>query len=202
MTAEIRVRRATPDDTAAIAAIYAPIVLDTAISFEIEPPSAAEMERRIAATEALTPWLVGQEDETLLGYAYAILHRSRAAYRWTVEVSAYIAADQRGRGVGAGLYTALLGILDLQGFHRAVAGITLPNPASVALHERLGFAPLGVYREVGFKLGAWHDVGWWQRSLASPPIPPAEPMPYSSLAPDRIASHFERGAARIRAREE
>jgi phosphinothricin acetyltransferase len=161
-----RIRRATPDDAAGVAAIYAPIVLDSAISFELEPPSATEMGRRIHATVETLPWLVCHEGDEPLGYAYASTHRARAAYRWSVEVSVYVAGHQRGRGVGAGLYEALLALLELQGFHRALAGITLPNPASVALHEHVGFTAVGVYREVGFKRGAWHDVGWWERPLA------------------------------------
>ncbi len=188
MTALLRPARA--DDAGAVAAIYAPIVRDTPISFEIDPPSLEEMRRRIETTSDVHPWLVCAEGEAVLGYAYASRHRERAAYRWSVDVSVYIDAAQRGRGAGAGLYHGLLEILRLQGFHRAYAGITLPNPASVGLHESAGFTQLGVYQSVGFKCGAWHDVGWWERSLAEPAHPSEAPLPFA-----RVAESAEVGAA-------
>ena len=170
-------RVATPDDGAGLAAIYAPIVRDTVISFESRPPDAAEMGRRVAATLPTHPWLVWEEGGAVLGYAYAGPHRVRPAYAWAVEVSAYVHASVRRRGIARQLYAAVLEILDQQGYRRVLAGITLPNEASVGLHERLGFAPVGVYRAVGFKAGRWHDVGWWQRSLGEgdstvPGVPP------------------------------
>ncbi len=167
------IRLATPQDAAAIAAIYDPEVVSTAISFEEEPPGAAGMERRISGGSPFAPWLVDDEAGTgVLGYAYASKHRERAAYRWSVDVAVYVGADQRGKGVGRALYTSLLALLRLQGFYAAHAGITLPNPASVALHERMGFAPVGIYRAVGYKLGAWRDVGWWQLDLREREVPP------------------------------
>ena len=149
-------------DAATCAAIYAPHVSDGVASFELEPPSVEEMARRI---EAAHVWLVHEAG----GYAYATRHRERAAYRFTVETSVYVAEAAQGRGVGRALYDALLEEVARRGFRVALAGITLPNPASVALHESLGFEPVGVFREVGFKFGAWHDVGWWQRGLAEGP---------------------------------
>ena len=174
-------RPATQRDAEGIARIYAPIVSETAISFETEPPSPDEMRRRIEADGARTPWLVCADGELVWGYACATGHRTRAAYRWSTEVSAYVDAAQRQRGIGAGLYRALLAILTLQGFHRGHAGITLPNDASVALHERVGFTPIGIYREVGYKFGLWHDVGWWGRTLARPGDPPAEPVAFAEI---------------------
>jgi phosphinothricin acetyltransferase len=166
------IRVARPDDAQAIAAIYAPIVANTTISFELEPPSVDEMRARIVATLERLPWLVSEDDAGALdGYAYASKHRERAAYQWSVDVSAYVREDTRGKGVGKRLYNALCVELVQLGYFQAFAGIALPNAASVALHEAVGFRPLGVYRNVGFKLGAWHDVGWWQKALREPAAP-------------------------------
>jgi L-amino acid N-acyltransferase YncA len=169
-------RLATTQDAAQVAAIYTPYVLDTPASFELDPPTEEEMGKRIAGTLEKTPWLVCEHDGEIHGYAYASLHRPRAAYRWSVNVSAYVRAGRQRRGMGRALYTALLGLLPLQGFYSAYAGITLPNAASVGLHETLGFTLVGVYRDVGYKLGRWHDVGWWQRSLGEHPPDPREPL--------------------------
>jgi phosphinothricin acetyltransferase len=177
----IRVRLAESRDAAGVQAIYAPIVASTPISFEVEAPTAAEMARRIAKTMPAHPWLVAEDEGQFAGYAYAGPHRSRAAYRWSIDVSAYVHPDWRRRGVGRSLYTALLAVLALQGYREACAGITLPNPASVGLHQALGFVPVGVYRRVGWKLGAWHDVGWWQRSLIESRDEPGEPQPLDRL---------------------
>lgn len=177
-------RLATPDDAEGVVAIYAPIVRDTIISFELEPPDADEVARRIEATLRERPWLVWDEGGRMLGYAYASRHRERAAYQWSVDVSAYVHPDARRRGLARNLYRALFELLARQGYRQAFAGITLPNPASVGFHEALGFRPVGVYRAVGFKLGAWHDVGWWQRPLTDDPGPPAAaPAPFSGFAP-------------------
>lgn len=165
MTRQLPIRIATAADAAQLSAIYAPIVAGTAISFELEPPSPAEFERRLAAVADFAPWLVWDEGGTLAGYAYASRHRERAAYRWCVDVSVYVRDGRRRGGVGRALYRSLLALLGLQGFCAAHAGVTLPNPASVGLHESLGFRPVGVYPKVGFKGGAWHDVGWWQLEL-------------------------------------
>ena len=183
---EIRIARA--EDGAGVAAIYDPIVRDTAISFEVVPPGEAEMRRRIGATLATHPWLVCGEVNHVRGYAYASRHAERAAYRWSADVTVYVHADSRGRGVGGALYTALLEILVAQGFRRAYAGITLPNAASVGLHEAHGFARIGVYPGVGWKLGAWRDVGWWGRALAPEPETPPEPECFEALRDDAAVS--------------
>jgi len=164
-------------DAAACAAIYAPQVEGSATSFEEDPPDAAEFAERIARTAATHPWLVAEWGEEVVGYAYACPHRARAAYRWAADVSVYVAPEQRGRGRGRALYAELLARLRRQRFQVACAGITLPNEASVALHERLGFVAVGVYRRIGWKAGAWRDVGWWQLELESADEgPPAEPL--------------------------
>ena len=172
------IRLATERDAEQIAAIYAPNVIGTVISFEFEPPTAEEMRRRIELTLKRYPWLVCERhDGRLLGYAYAGTHGSRAAYQWSVDVSVYVHEEARRMGVGRGLYASLFAALVLQGFYNAYAGATLPNPASVGLHESVGFRPVGVYRGVGYKLGAWHDVVWWHlplRERVADPDPPAE----------------------------
>ncbi|MDX1384184.1 MAG: arsinothricin resistance N-acetyltransferase ArsN1 family B [Thermoanaerobaculia bacterium] len=169
-------RLATAADADGVAAIYAPVVATTAISFEETPPASEEMARRIRATLETHPWLVCEEADQILGYAYATSHRARAAYRWSVETTVYVAEAARRRGVGRGLYLSLFAVLELQGYVSAYAGITQPNEASVALHEGVGFERLGTYRDVGFKLGAWRDVGWWQRHLGPPPDEPRSPQ--------------------------
>ena len=177
----MKIRTATPDDAAAVHAIYAPIVVETAISFELEPPSIDEMGHRITATLATLPWLVAEDEAgAVCGYVYASRFRERAAYQWAVEVTAYVRADRRGQGVGKRLYARLFELLGELGYYQAIAGITLPNAASVALHESLGFEPVTAYRNVGFKLGAWRDVGYWQkalRELAPPQQPPRRYVP-------------------------
>jgi L-amino acid N-acyltransferase YncA len=171
------IRLATQDDAPGVQAIYAPIVQDTAISFELDPPTVEEMQQRIVKTLEHWPWLVCERRGDILGYVYATQHRTRPAYQWSVDVSVYVHPNVRRRGVGQALYRSLFALLALQGFYQAYAGITLPNPASVGLHESLGFQPVGVYRAVGYTLGAWHDVGWWQlplREHTMAPEPPAD----------------------------
>ncbi len=173
------IRTAVPErDAAACVAIYAPHVEAGATSFEEEPPSPAEFAERIAAMAAIYPWLVAEQDGDVVGYAYACPHRSRPAYRWAVEVSVYVGTDRHRRGHGRALYAELIERLRRQRFQVACAGITLPNEASVALHESLGFVAVGVYRRIGWKAGAWRDVGWWQLELEpAGDGPPAEPLP-------------------------
>jgi L-amino acid N-acyltransferase YncA len=156
-------------DAAACAAIYAPYVRDTAISFEEVPPTPAEMAERIERLTRTHAWLVAEDGHEILGYAYACPHRERAAYRWTTEVSVYVDTRHQRRGAGRLLYDSLLNILTERGYQVALAVIALPNDTSVAFHESSGFEPAGVYRRVGFKLGEWWDVGWWQLDLAGYP---------------------------------
>jgi len=176
----MKIRSATPDDAEAIAAIYAPIVLETAISFEWVPPTAEEFSARIVKTLAKYPWLVAVDEHgAVAGYVYAGSHRDPPSYQWSVNTSVFIRQDARGKGVGKALYAELFRQLVAIGYYRAFAGVALPNAASIALHESVGFRPLGVYERVGFKFGAWRDVGWWQRALQPPgegdPAPPLRP---------------------------
>ncbi len=182
------VRLACLDDAAAVRDIYARAVEHTAVSFEIGAPSVAEMGRRIAEHQAEHGWLVAVDGGAVIGYAYAGRFRPRAAYAWAAETSVYVAEHARRQGVGRSLYTALLHLLRAEGYHRALAGITLPNPGSVALHEAMGFSPVGVFHQVGWKMGAWHDVGWWQRGLAEQPsgYHPGPPRRMSELAPSLL----------------
>jgi phosphinothricin acetyltransferase len=165
-------------DAAACAAIYAPHVEDGVVSFEQRAPSAAAMAARIENVQATHPWLVAEGGGKAIGYAYACRYMERAAYRWAASVSVYVAAAHRGAGLGRALYEDLFARLRAQRFQIACAGITLPNEASVALHESLGFAAVGVSRRIGWKAGAWRDVGWWQLELVpvAPGTPP-EPLP-------------------------
>jgi phosphinothricin acetyltransferase len=166
-------------DAAALARIYEPYVTDTPITFEETPPTATEFAERIASIVPKYPFLVAQTDENVIGYAYASAHRPRVSYRWSVDVAVYIDPQYHRRGVGVMLYEKLLPILTEQGFAMAYAGITLPNAASVGLHRRIGFRDVGVYRNVGYKLGQWLDVIWLERRLCTElPDPPAEPRPW------------------------
>lgn len=175
------IRVATPQDAASILDIYAPIVRETAISFELEPPTIPQMQQRIEDTLLQWPWLVCDRQGEVLGYVYATRHRARAAYQWSVDVSVYIRTGMRRTGLGRALYTSLFELLVLQHFHNCYAGITLPNPGSVGLHEALGFQPVGVYRHVGYKLSAWHDVGWWQMTLPTERSRPVSPIAFATL---------------------
>lgn len=162
----MQIRTATADDAPAIHAIYLPVVRDTVISFELQPPSVDEMRSRITSTLQTLPWLVGVDDaDAVCGYVYASRFRERAAYQWAVEITAYVRADCRGQGVGRQLYARLFPILADLGYHQAVAGIALPNAASVALHEAMGMKPVARFEQIGHKLGGWHDVGYWQMAL-------------------------------------
>jgi phosphinothricin acetyltransferase len=171
----LAVRPATPADAAAIQAIYAPVVEQTVISFEAVPPTVPEIAARIRATTEHLPWLVAAIGDEVVGYAYASHHSDRAAYRWSVDVSLYIAEVWRGQNVGTALYLALFAELRVLGFVSAYAGITMPNVASVAVHEKLGFGHIGRFPNAGFKHGSWHDVGWWHLALQPPPDNPEEP---------------------------
>jgi L-amino acid N-acyltransferase YncA len=173
----IAVRVAEPElDATAVAAIYRPLVEGTVISFEERAPEAVEMAERMRSVLNRFPWLVAEEDGKVVGYAYAGPHRERAGYRWSVDISAYVAEGSRGRGVGRRLYADLLAYLRRQGVVNVYAGVALPNPASAALHESIGMHLIAVYERVGFKFGEWHDVAWYGLRLAEPDGAPAEPI--------------------------
>ncbi len=175
MSSPSLIRLANKQDAAQIRDIYAPFVTQTPVSFEVEPPTVAEMERRVTETLQQLPWLVCENAGQVVGYVYASLHNARAAYMWSADVTVYVHQQCHRSGIGKALYSSLFAILTLQGFYHAYAGITLPNAASVGLHESFGFQPVGIYEAVGYKFGAWHSVGWWQlalRELAASPSPP------------------------------
>jgi phosphinothricin acetyltransferase len=193
------IRVAEERDAPAIAGIYAPAITDAVISFELTAPDAQEMLRRMVAIQQQYPWLVYEESETVLGYVYASVHNERAAYRWSVDVTAYIRHDAHRRGLGRALYTALFEILVLQGYRTACAGITLPNTASVQMHSAMGFKEVGVYHDVGYKFGKWHDVGWYERSLAAHVPDPPEPVPFLELVGSLpVKEAFSRAAGLIK----
>jgi L-amino acid N-acyltransferase YncA len=175
------IRGATEKDAAAIAAIYAPYCDAKAVSFEVVAPTPDEMAKRISTTTMQWPWLVLEQDGAVAGYAYASRHRDRAAYQWAVDTAVYVGEGHRGRGMGRALYTALFELLRLQGYFKACGGITLPNPASVGLHEAVGFKLVGVYRGIGYKLGSWHDVAWYELVLQPERGNPPPPKPISEV---------------------
>ena len=181
----VRIRTADPAaDAAPCAAVYAPYVRASHVTFETEPPGTEAMAGRIRSTLAWTPWLVACEDDTVLGYAYASRHAERAGYRWSVDVSIYLDPRAHGRGVGRTLYAALFPLLERQGFYRAYAGIGLPNDPSIGIHRAFGFDDVGVYRNVGWKSGSWTDVLWMARDLRNDDAnPPLEPIPFPEIAP-------------------
>ncbi|MDB5689613.1 MAG: acetyltransferase [Sphingomonas bacterium] len=172
---EVAIRPVRGDDAAAIAAIYAPYVTDSVISFELEAPDAQTIRGRIEKVTAAYPWIVAMSGGRVAGYAYGGLYRERAAYRWTVETTVYVDMACARQGIGRALYAALLEELARRGFVTALGVIALPNAPSVALHEALGFTHAGTQAGVGYKFGGWHDIGIWQRDLA--PRLPAPPEP-------------------------
>ena len=199
MNENCEIRLATEADAEAMLSIYAPVVRDTAISFELEPPPIDEFRSRIRSTLTRTPWLICEIDGSVAGYAYAGPLRTRQAYQWSVEVTVYVHADYRRLGVGSAVYTSLFECLRLMGYMNAYGGIALPNPGSVGLHESMGFFHVGTYRNVGYKLGAWHDVGWWQLELMSPPAEPAPPKLLRDVQnSEEFRRRLSRGLTRLR----
>jgi phosphinothricin acetyltransferase len=182
----IELRIATPDDAPGICAIYAPYCTSTVVSFEVAAPSEHEMRARIERLLPKYPWLVAVADGAVAGYVYASQHRERAGYRWVADVAIYIAPSHQRTGLGRALYTALFPIFRAQNYSKAIAGITLPNAGSVGLHEAVGFRPIGVFPKIGYKLGNWLDVGWWQLDLAPEPEHPPEPLDFSTIRDSEV----------------
>lgn len=175
-------RLATPADAADVRSIYAPFVESTPVSFETDPPTRAEMADRIERTLHRYPWIVFEaSDETIQGYATAGPLRSMGAYDWTAELTVYVAEEARQSGIGTALYASLLEVLTEQGYRNAAAAVSLPNPASVRLHEKQGFKPVGTFPAVGYAAGEWRDVQWWYRPLADRPADPDPPKPLAQL---------------------
>lgn len=176
------IRHAEPSDATGCLAIYAPFADETAVSFEGPAPSLGEFEQRMERIARTHAFLVADDGGRIAGFAYAGVHRQRAAYRWSAEVSVYLGEDYRGQGLGRALYEPLFALLQEQGYRTLLAGISVPNPASVALHSSLGFEQVGVYRRIGWKAGAWRDVLWLARQLGDDtfetemPPPPGPPM--------------------------
>jgi len=181
----MRMRIAVTDDAASIAAIYAPYVRETAITFEIEPPSAQDFARRIDTCLSTHPWLVAVSGQRIAGYACAGRFSWRAAYDWSAEISVYLDRDFHRQGIGRRLYRALIGLLREQGYHSLYAGVTLPNEASAGLHRAIGMAEVGVYREAGFKDDRWHDVGWFGMTISDSASPSAVPLTFPELRTQR-----------------
>lgn len=181
----IAIRAARPEDAAAIAAIYAPYVLGGTVSFETDAPDTRAIRYRMTASDGFYPWLVATtgaaDGDAVLGYAYATKFRERPAYRYVVETSIYMAGSAQQRGTGRLLYEALIDTLRAQGFTQAIGVLSLPNDASITLHEAVGFRRAGVYREVGFKQGRWIDVGFWQCRLNEGTVPPKEPRAFGEV---------------------
>lgn len=175
------IRLATEQDAEQVLPIYAPFCGDSPVSFEVQSPTLEEMQQRIANVLQKLPWLVCEHDGKILGFVYAAPHRDRTAYQWAVDVSVYIHQAVRCSGVGRALYTSLFQILVLQGYYSAYAGVTLPNQGSERLHEVMGFEPIGIYRGVGYKCGAWHDVAWFERSLQPRVFNPKPPININAL---------------------
>ncbi|MGH1335798.1 MAG: GNAT family N-acetyltransferase [Aureispira sp.] len=192
------IRIAQESDASALLDIYAPFVTDTAITFEIKAPTLAEFVEKMNGIKKEAPYLVYEHKGEVLGYAYASSHRQRAAYRWTRELSIYIREDAKSKKCGTALYTSLLELLGCQNYRTVLAGITLPNIPSVNFHERLGFYPVGVYDNIGFKLGKSHRVGWWQLMLQKAQDPAQEIIPIEQvLATEKGQQALKRGEARI-----
>ena len=173
------IRMASPADAARIAEIYRPYVLNTAITFEYEPPTSAEMEKRITHTLLTFPYLVWEEDGVVLGYAYAHPLYERAAYQWNAELSVYVEMSHRGGGIGGKLYRCLMELLKAQGVQSVYACITEPNPASIAFHHHLGFSDLALYPHCGFKHGKWYGVNWLVKHLV--PLTEDAPLPRKNV---------------------
>jgi L-amino acid N-acyltransferase YncA len=170
------IRLAHEADAEQILRIYRPYVIETWITFELEPPSVEGIKRRVREVLGRAPWLVADCDGEIAGYAYAGSFNPRAAYQWSVETTVYVEREQHRRGVGRAIYAALLDCLRLQGYCTAIGIVALPNPASIGLHETLGFRLAGTFSSVGYKLGDWRDVGWWQLRLKELPDEPMPPM--------------------------
>lgn len=184
MTSDAQIRVATPSDAAAVRDIYAPFCESSSVTFEATPPTEAELAERIASTLERHPWLVCERGTDVAGYAYASPLRDRRAYQWVVELSVYVAASARRSGVGEALYESLFAVLERQGIRDVYAVTALPNPVSVAFHERLGFERMVTFPAMGYVEDEWHDVAWWRRSLAEKSEEPDPPRPFPAVRED------------------
>ena len=191
------VRLASTNDARKIIEIYSPNILNAAVSFETEVPSIEEMQKRIVICLEIFPWIVCIVDGEMAGYVYASKHRERKAYQWSCDCTIYMNDEFKGKGIGKELYHLLFKILKLQGFRNVYAGITLPNEASIALHEKCGFEKFAEYGNVGYKLGEWHTVGWWKLRLNDYDPDPPPPLKFSELDTEMITQLFQQTARAI-----
>jgi phosphinothricin acetyltransferase len=175
------IRLATSKDAASILDIYAPFILNTAVTFETVLPTVENFEHRIISYQQDWPWLVFEIDEDIAGYAYATKHRERAAYQWCAESSVYVHESFQQKGIAKALYNALFSILKYQGCRNVYAGITLPNAKSISFHEKFGFTKIADYKNIGYKSGAWHTVGWWELHLNLHSDSPALPVKFPEV---------------------
>jgi L-amino acid N-acyltransferase YncA len=192
------IRIATTDDSEPILRIYAPYIENTSYTFETEVPSVDSFKERISSYLQNWPWLVCEIDGVIAGYAYGARHRERVAYQWSIECSVYVHDDYQRRGVARALYTALIDILKLQGFRNLYAVINLPNDKSVSFHEKLGFEYFATYKNVGYKLGRWKNVGWWQLQLNEYSMEPEPPVKFSEIKTERIENILEISGSLLR----
>ena len=190
----IEVRLAISNDASEIIDIYSPSVLTTAVSFETVVPPIEEMQKRIAFCLEKFPWIVCTIDGKVAGYVYASKHRDREAYQWSCECSVYVHDDFRGKGIGKVLYQLLFEILKMQGFRNVYAGITLPNEASVQLHEKCGFRSFAMYENIGYKFHNWHTVGWWKLQVNNYDLDLPPPLKISELNKETINKLFQQTA--------
>ena len=177
----IEIRMAFERDTAEILEIYRPYITDSYVSFETEIPSVEELKSRIKNIQKTLPWLVCVVDNQIAGYAYATDHRSRKAYSWTKELSVYLLDQYKNKGIATALYTCLIQLLKIQGVTNCLAGIALPNESSIRFHEKFGFKKVGIYHQVGYKLNAFRDVGWWELFIAEKNDPPSGIIPIGKI---------------------
>lgn len=194
------VRLATTNDAKKILDIYSPCILYSSISFETEVPSVEEMKKRIETCLQKFPWIVCVIDGKIAGYVYASKHREREAYQWSCECTVYMHDDFKGKGTGKELYELLFQILKLQGFRNVYAGITLPNEASVSLHEKCGFKYFAIYQNIGYKFGKWHTVGWWKLQINNYDLQPSPPLKLSELSFEMLNDLFQQRAQIIQSK--
>lgn len=183
MTSSYQIRLLESSDNEACREIYRPYIEESIISFEYEVPSLSEFSNRIAAICSSYPWLVCTYNGQVIGYAYASKHRDRTAYQWAAEVTVYIDSAHHRKGIARVLYQALFQLLRLQGYYTVYAGISLPNEKSVGFHRSMGFDTVGIYKNVGYKFGAWHNTVWMQLTLSELHPNPSEPKPLDAIKP-------------------
>lgn len=196
----IEVRLATKEDAENFIEIYSPNIVNTAISFETEIPSVEEFEKRIEKCLQKFPWIVCSIDKKIAGYVYASSHRDREAYQWSCECSVYVHEKFQGKKMGKELYHLLFDILKHQQFRNVYAGITLPNNASVKLHERCGFTHFATYENAGYKFGEWHSVGWWKLRINDYDLNPSPPLKILQINPDFLTQLFQKTAQAIQSK--